>query len=175
MEQDFPGAGKLAKGYHRRQVAEFLEQVELGLRGTGAAINAADVRRVGFDLVRGGYDVEAVDSHLDVLEERVLAQEGAGSSRRAGAFPTAAALRRLLAAEPGHRLPRCHRLKLGYAPGAVDRFLELLPDALEGAGGIGVDEVRRVKFRPRRGGYSEEHVDDLLDQVVDAMLRRSVR
>lgn len=178
MEQRFPRVKGLVKGYDRRQVETFLTRVEQGLNGSGDLVGAEEVRRVGFDLVRGGYDVATVDNALDGLEEQAMAAEAAvaaeGAPRRRGGEDPAQDLRRLVGAERGHRMPRCGRLQRGYDPAAVDAFLEQLPDALEGRSPLDAQDVRSVRFRPRRGGYSEGHVDDLLDRVVDVLLRRSV-
>lgn len=173
MEQRFPRVKGLVKGYDRRQVDTFLTRFEQGLDGSGDLVGAEEVRRAGFDLVRGGYDVATVDNALDVFEEQAMAAEAA-PRRRSGEEDPAQDLRRLVGAERGHRMPRCGRLQRGYDPGAVDAFLEQLPDALEGRSPLDAQDVRSVRFRPRRGGYSEGHVDDLLDRVVDVLLRRSV-
>ena len=151
---------------------------EDGLNGGGAAgpVSVSDIRRVGFDLVHGGYEIAAVDARLDELEERTLGMERAGAPRRSGRPPgdILALLRSVLSAPRGARLPRCGLLRLGYRPADVDPYLERLPRALAEEGELTVSQVRRKTFRARRGGYEEASVDDLLDQVVDALLRRRV-
>jgi DivIVA domain-containing protein len=62
----------------------------------------------------------------------------------------------------------------------VDALLDTLDDSLSGASPpgeeadavLGPDAVRESVFRPRRGGYDEDEVDDYLDRVVDLLLRR---
>ena len=174
----FPTVTGLTRGYDRKQVDTFLTPIEDRLAGRGPAdpVSTADIRRVGFDLVHGGYEIAAVDACLDELEERVLGTEGHRPPRRYGrsSGDILAILRLVLAAPRGHRLTRCGRVRLGYLPADVDSYLERLPRALAGEGELTVSGVRRKTFRARRGGYDEESVDDLLDQVVDALLRRRV-
>ena len=80
----------------------------------------------------------------------------------------------MLSSPRGARVTRCGPLRLGYLTGDVDVYLERLPRALAEEGELTEADVRRKTFRARRGGYDEASVDDLLDQVVDALLRRRV-
>ena len=174
----FPTVTGLTRGYHRGQVDAFLALVEDGLGGRGRsdAVSTSDIRRVGFDLVHGGYQVAAVDACLDELEERTLKLECDGPPRR-NSRPSGdilSLLRSVLAAPRGARVTRCGPIRLGYLPGDVDAFLERLPRSLAEEGELTASDVRRKTFRARRGGYDEASVDDLLDQVVDALLRRRV-
>jgi len=172
----FPSVTGLARGYNRRQVDSFLAEIEFGLGGRGRAdpVSSADIRRVGFDLVHGGYAVAAVDACLDKLEERTLKVECDGPARRGGrpSGDILSLLRAVLAAPRGARVTRCGLIRVGYLPADVDTYLERLPRALAEEGELTVSDVRRKTFRARRGGYDEAGVDDLLDQVVDALLRR---
>ncbi len=176
----FPTATWLARGYDRRQVDAFLALIEDRLGGPGASdpVSTSDIRRVGFDLVRGGYQVAAVDACLDELEERTLGVERARPRRprQSGRVPQdiLALLRSVLAAPRGARVTRCGPLRQGYLRADVDAYLEWLPRALAEDGELSAPDVRRTTFRSRRGGYEEASVDDLLDQVVEALLRRRV-
>lgn len=190
----FPRATGMTRGYSRPQVDHFLARVAQALdgapdTGTGEApVTAAEIRRTGFDLLRGGYDVTAVDAHLDVLELRALALE-----RRIGASPAptgsdssalAGSLEQLLdlvEAAPGRRFARVTRLRRGYAAREVDAFLERLSPAVIAAQHaapaapeqqMDADAVRRAVFHVRFGGYDEGAVDDALDLAVDVLLRR---
>jgi DivIVA domain-containing protein len=76
------------------------------------------------------------------------------------------------------RFPRVHFPRRGYDIDDVDEFLDLVGKALDSAiasvardiGGLTVADVRTVAFRPKRGGYAEEAVDETLDRVVEMML-----
>jgi DivIVA domain-containing protein len=173
----FRRVSRLRKGYHRRQVDAFLAMVEEALAGGATLPSAADVRRAGFELVRGGYDVLAVDEHLDGLEEQVIvAQALAGGRRRGRVDPDseAAFLAGELTAPYMRRFPRARTLRRGYHPDDVDEFVDRVVAALgaeRGAGaGVTVDEVRAAPFRPRRGGYREDAVDEAMDRVVEHLL-----
>jgi DivIVA domain-containing protein len=53
----------------------------------------------------------------------------------------------------------------------VDDLVDRVLAGLDGSGQfLTVEEVRRAPFRPRRGGYREEAVDDALDRVVEHLL-----
>ena len=76
----FPRAGRLHKGYHRRQVDHFLNHVEVALGGVLPVPTAAEVRQAGFEMVRNGYDTLAVDEALD--EPRGACPDRAAGERR---------------------------------------------------------------------------------------------
>src|SRR5262245_24187621 len=79
----FPRVSRLRKGYHCSQVDRFHDRVELSLHGGAPPLDTADIRRVGFELVRHGYEVGSVDTYLDQLEEYVFAHASPpGGSRR---------------------------------------------------------------------------------------------
>lgn len=177
----FPRATGMGKGYRREQVDGWLSRVETAMRLTEGTptVSSAEVRKVGFDLVRRGYDVAAVDAHLDRLEELAVAAEAAADAAlgSTGSGHPAVDAERLaggLARPDGERFARCPLLTRGYDPRDVDAFVaEVLLPGLTGAGTLPpVEQVRSVVFRPRRGGYDEAAVDDALDAVVDHLLRR---
>ncbi|MGN6244544.1 MAG: DivIVA domain-containing protein [Motilibacteraceae bacterium] len=178
----FPRATGMSKGYRREQVDGWLNRVETAMRLTDGmpTVSSAEVRRVGFDLVRRGYDVAAVDAHLDRLEELAVAAETeAEVSVGRLADPVAGVrdadrLAHELQAPDGERFAHAPLLTRGYDPRDVDAFVEevLLPGLTGAAPLPAADQVRSVVFRARRGGYDEGAVDDALDAVVDHLLRR---
>lgn len=176
----FHRAPRLRKGYSRKQVDEFVARVDLALQGAVPGVTATDIRRVGFELVRGGYDVDEVDAALDGMELDAV-QLGMTTSRRGRVDPVseAAFVRQELAAPYMQRFPRVRFLRRGYDIDDVDDFLDRVRVALDRAigtepkgddSGLDVAEVRMVAFRPRRGGYAEDAVDETLDRVVEMML-----
>lgn len=197
MNTAFPRVGRLSHGYKPTQVDAFLEQVEAGLSAgrLTSRTTAAAIRKAAFDLVLRGYDCASVDAALDGLEVRALAVEarvraevsGELSARAAPASgpprsapPTAeldseaAHLRRRLGEPTGSRFPHTGRLRRGYSVSGVDALLDRLSGPLQATPGIEADAVRRSVFRPQRGGYDEDAVDDYLDRVVDVLMRRAV-
>lgn len=175
----FPRVSGFAKGYDRKQVEAFLARADLALQGAIPTVTAAEIRRAGFELVHRGYQVEAVDEVLDEMELQAVLL-AAATSRRGRLDPVAEAefLRAEIAAPYMHRFPRVRFPRRGYAIDDVDEFLDLVGKALDTAiasvvadvGGLTVADVRTVAFRPKRGGYSEDAVDETLDRVVELML-----
>ena len=172
----FPRVSRLRKGYHRRQVDQFVNNVEVSLRGMIPMPTATDIRRVGFEMVHGGYQPHAVDEALDAFEKRVLDVQRLSAGRRGKADPAgeAAVLRDELSAPYMHRFHRAGGLRRGYDIDDVDDFVDRVLGALDGGGRLTVDDVRAVAFRPRRGGYREHDVDDALDRVVEHLMLHSV-
>jgi DivIVA domain-containing protein len=168
----FPRVSRLRKGYHRRQVDAFLNHVEVALGGALPPPAAGEIRQVGFEMVHGGYEPGAVDRALDVLEERVVAAQGLTSGRRGRVDLAGEAefLRGELAAAYMQRFPRAATLRRGYDVDDVDDFVDRLLAALSGEGRLTVEDVRSASFRPRRGGYREDAVDEVLDRVVEHLL-----
>jgi DivIVA domain-containing protein len=185
----FPRTAWWRRGYHCRQVDGFLADVELSLQGTLPPLAASDIRRAGFELVRHGYAVAAVDARLDELEERVLVVEGTTGGRRGRTDPESDVqfLRDQLDAPHMRRFPRSRVWRRGYDLDQVDDFVDRVLAGFEAptsktgavdntAPALTVDDVRRAGFKPRRGGYDEPAVDETLDRVVEMLLvhRRTV-
>jgi DivIVA domain-containing protein len=165
------------RGYHCRQVDAFLASVEQSLEGSYPPMAAATIRRAGFELVRHGYAIAAVDARLDELEERVLIAEGATSGRRGRTDHDTDAqfLRDQLDKPYMRRFPRSRLVRRGYdldeVDGLVDRVLDRFNGANQESGfELTVEDVRTAGFKPRRGGYAEEAVDEMLDRVVELLL-----
>jgi DivIVA domain-containing protein len=154
----------------------FLARAEVSLQGDLPPMAAADIRRAGFELVRHGYAVAAVDARLDDLEERALLVEGATSGRRVRSDPDTDVqfLREQLNEPYMRRFPRSGMLRRGYdlddVDGLVDRVLARFNGVNNTDQDLSVEDVRTAGFKPRRGGYAEEAVDEMLDRVVELLL-----
>lgn len=171
----FPHVNRLRLGYHRRQVDAFLNRVEVAIAGGLPTPTAVEVRQAGFELVHGGYRVEVVDEHLDELEDRVLELQDHSPGRRGRIDPAAEATYLVgeLSRPYARRFDRARWLSHGYHPDDVDDFLDRALATLDGRGGaspVTVEQVRSAPFRPHRGGYVEEAVDDALDKIVEHLL-----
>jgi DivIVA domain-containing protein len=76
------------------------------------------------------------------------------------------------------RFPRSGMLRRGYDLDEVDAFVDHVVARMDAAkdshsighGDLTVELVRSVGFKPRRGGYAEEAVDETLDRVVEMLL-----
>lgn len=173
-QQSFRRVRGLGKGYDVAQVDTFLT------RALGGGVTAAQVRGVGFDLVRGGYEVDAVDEALDRLEDELAASERRGEQTSLGErrfvsqiTSQAQVLRARLARPHGDRFARAASWAPAYDVTDVDELCDLVADYFDGVQPLTVDRLRSAVFRSRRGsrGYSESAVDAFLDRVVAVMSR----
>jgi DivIVA domain-containing protein len=163
------------RGYHCRQVDGFLNRLDASLSGQLPPMAPSDIRRVGFELVRHGYDIAMVDAHLDALEERLFTVQSTISARRGrrGRLDTAQDeqfLQSQLDQAYMHRFPRARAWRRGYDVDDVDDFVDAVLKALSGRAALTVEQARTVAFRPKRGGYDEDAVDETLDRVVEVLL-----
>ena len=168
MSADLPRVGRLRRGYDVGQVDAFLASAAAALDGPSTRRpTAATIRRVGFRVIRGGYDPYAVDAALDDLE-RIAARGGTD----AGPGAETESLLALLCGSDGSRFRRARWLSRGYSVPHVDTFCVAVAGTVRDGRGPTLREVRSVVFPPRRGGYVEDEVDALLDRVIDLLLLR---
>ena len=120
---------------------------------------------------------QPVDAHLDELEERVLVMEGATSGRRArsNSDTDVQFLRDHLDKPYMRRFPRSSMFRRGYDLDEVDRLVDRVLARFSDVNNarafeLTVEDVRTAGFKPRRGGYTEEAVDEMLDRVVELLL-----
>lgn len=182
MNDTFARSRTLAHGYHTDQVDAFFARARVVFdhAGSSSAVTSWHVRTVGFDLVRGGYDIEAVDSAMDRLEDAFAERERRRGVTRAGeqgwledVRERAQMLIPRLRRADGQRFLRANGWEVSYDPSDVDRLCRQLSGYFsDGGPPLSVDEVRRAVFRPRRGsrGYREAPVDAFLDRVVEVMV-----
>jgi DivIVA domain-containing protein len=176
VPDQFPRVTGLAKGYNVAQVDAFVASALSG------ALASAEVRGVGFDLVRRGYDVKLVDEALDRIEDEAGRRERDAVQTRLGSrgfydhvTGHARTLRARLDRPHGDRFPRAAAFTASYDVVAVDELCDQLADYFDGQLAMAPDQVRTISFRGRRGsrGYAEASVDRYLDQVVDIMTQVS--
>ncbi len=181
----FARANRLSQGYHPDQVEEFFERARAAYEGrddgTGrpTRLSAHDVRVVGFDLVRGGYDVHQVDSALDRLEDALARREREQLVKAEGEEALlseltrrAQALHGRLTRPDGDRFDRASGFEPAYDPEDVDALCRRLLGYFDDGESMSADEVRRSVFRTRRGsrGYREAQVDAFLDRAIEVMV-----
>ncbi|MFC3688327.1 DivIVA domain-containing protein [Aquipuribacter hungaricus] len=175
MSEDlFERAGRLRKGYSRRQVEDFLARARgvWDAGGPPGPLTSWHVRTVGFDLRRGGYDIAEVDTALDRIEDAFVSREEAAAPE--GLREAEDAVLARLEREDGHRFPAASWTRAGYRAEEVDELCRRVREHLVLGRDLTVDDIRTAVFRPRRGarGYREAPVDAYLDRVVDVMRRR---
>ena len=175
----FPDVHGRQKGYDKRAVDAFLAYARESFEADPeeASMGSADVRRIGFPLVRHGYAVAPVDAALGRIEDAFAARERERALSRAGARAWVARSRDLaqeildrLSRPRGKRFARVGGLRYGYRIDEVDLVADKLVAYLEAGEPLTVEQVRTVAFRMQRGGYRETQVDAVLDAVVEVIL-----
>ncbi|QOR72083.1 DivIVA domain-containing protein [Ruania alkalisoli] len=179
MEGLFPSVKGWANGYDQDEVEEFFADARAAYEGAeSAAMSAEDVRRVAFDLVRGGYEPAAVDAALDRLEgafvQRARADFIAVHGQEAWMEQVAERATTLyprLVRPAGERFAPPERGR-GYAAAAVDELMDRLVRYFDAEHALSAAELRHASF-PRAGrsrAYAEGPVDAFLDRAVDVLL-----
>ncbi|MDQ4213285.1 DivIVA domain-containing protein [Microbacterium capsulatum] len=173
----FPIARRRAKGYQRAAVDAFLNSARGAFEEGARGIGAADIRSASFPLVRGGYEIAAVDAALARVEEAFAQRERAsavaarGASAWVGRARTDAQLILDHLSRPrGHRFARTGLLTFGYRIDEVDHVASRIVRFLRDGDALSVDQVRQTAFRMQRRGYREEQVDALLDATIEVLL-----
>jgi DivIVA domain-containing protein len=185
VSDTFARAGRFSKGYDVEQVESFLNRARMAYEenGRGPAMTSWHVRTVGFDLVRGGYDVDAVDAALDRIEDAFARREKQRGEERSGsaAWQTQLrtqeqSLRAQLARPDGERFPRGSGMELTYDIEAVDDLCQRIEESFAMGQPLPPDSVRLAVFKSRRGsrGYREASVDAFLDRVVELLVVQTV-
>lgn len=185
VSETFARAGRFSKGYDIEQVETFLGRARTAYEesGRGPAMTSWHVRTVGFDLVRGGYDVDAVDAALDRIEDAFARREKQRGEERSGsaAWQTQLrtqeqSLRAQLARPDGERFPRGSGMELTYDVEAVDDLCQRIEESFAAGQPLAPDAVRLAVFKSRRGsrGYREASVDAFLDRVVELLVVQTV-
>jgi DivIVA domain-containing protein len=185
VSDTFPRVGRLAKGYDVDQVETFLARARAAYEESGRApaMTSWHVRTVGFDLIRGGYDVDSVDAALDRIEDAFARREKQRGEERSG--PGAwqnqlraqeQSLRAQLNRPDGERFPRGGGMELTYDIDQVDELCERVEEGFATGRPLSPDAVRLAVFRSRRGsrGYREPSVDAFLDRVVELLVVQTV-
>ncbi len=182
MNDLFPGAGFMRRGYHRGQVESFFAEARSAYERPmldDQTLSSFDVRRVAFDIKRGGYRCGEVDSALDRLE---LAFASRVRDQFVRAYGQQAWMTRLAesaqALYPRLRRPRGDRFRApvrsgrGYDAREVDAIVERLIVFFDRGEPLAPEELRTAAFRRkgRRAAYDERTVDAFLARAVDILL-----
>lgn len=180
----FVQTGRLNRGYHPEQVERFFTHARATYEGRleddAPELTAHQVRVIGFELVRGGYDTHQVDVALDRLEDELARREREELRQEQGDEAVMAELRRRarklserLSRGPGERFDRAEKMfDRSYDVTDVDALCDAILRYFRGETMLSPDHVRQSIFRSRRGrgGYRENQVDVFLDRVVELMV-----
>ncbi|GAA3595271.1 hypothetical protein GCM10022198_18900 [Klugiella xanthotipulae] len=180
MSTTFPRVKNKKQAYNIDQVDEFLAEAREAYNRDAAgrvSVTASDLRRISFDLQRGGYSARHVDAALDRLEEvffererQAVVREGGDDAWNRLIGDKVLAVRGRLSKPKKSRFSRTLFLANGYSRVQVDAFTDRVLSYLDAGQSLTVAEVRDVAFFPEKGGYREDQVDYLLDYVVDIIL-----
>lgn len=170
----------LKRGYDPDEVDEFFEHARtLYETGPASELTGAQVRKVAFDMVRGGYVTSAVDAALDRLEHAFVARQRAHHVAERGQDAWMAELgaqaRTLygrLGRPDGDRFAPPQGREPGYEPADVDALCHRLVAYFDKGAPLTAAEVRSATFRRRNGrnGYAEGPVDAFFARAVDVLL-----
>ena len=177
MSDMFPRASRLRPGYQREQVDRYFTTAhEIYDAGEFEEMDSEGVRTVAFDIVRGGYDPDAVDAALDRLETAFLQRKRqnfvANEGREAWMSQVAQLATTLyprLLRPAGERLAPA---KDGYSREEVDDLMERVAAYFDSEAKLTSTEVRGATFTRARGrnAYDEASVDRYLARVVEVLL-----
>lgn len=180
MNQMFRNVSRVRSGYDPEQVDDFFTRARRVYEGDRSErLTGTDVRRVAFDLVRGGYATSSVDSALDRLERAftyrqrdehvaVHGQQGWMEHLAGRARTLYDRLRR----PAGERFAPARRGEQGYDPDDVDDLCDRLIEYFDQGVPLASDEIRHATFR-RAGGrraYAEGPVDAFFERAIEVLI-----
>lgn len=177
MSFSFPLAQPEKPGYEKSQVDSFVAMARAQYADASQDILTANqLRNTEFDLVHGGYDLVAVDTAMDRLEDAFAAREIQRQKLFRGDFAVNDRLERITEIVRG-RLERPKRKKFsnvgfllrGYDRKQVDLLCAQVADHLNSGNQLHLNVVRRAIFTAKRGGYVESQVDAFIDRVVEIL------
>ena len=165
--------GKL--GYDPKEVDTFIVRARDQYNNfSSQVLDWRDITAQKFSLVKGGYDVAAVDTAVDKLQDTFAERE---LSRKSNPFAPSLSgsilteLRGLLlgrASRPKNkRFGKANVLGVGYSRKEVDALLSIVQEFLEGEEDLTIEEVRSLTFKVKRGGYFESQVDSFIERLVE--------
>jgi DivIVA domain-containing protein len=177
MSFTFPKSAPKKSGYSTEQVEAFIGRARSQFAApTESGVTAHDIRNTEFDLVPGGYLPEIVDAAMDKLEDSFAAREIQHQKLEKGSYALDDRLARVvdlvkgrLLRPNGKRFSSTGFLLRGYSRKQVDALCAHLVRHFDSQAPITVDEVRRVVFNAKRGGYVEAQVDAFIDRVIEAL------
>jgi len=177
MSFTFPKVEAKKPGYSPEQVDQFLSRARAQFTNpVDGGVTAHDVRNTEFDLVHGGYAPEIIDGAMDKLEDSFASRELQRQKSEKGSFALDDRLSRVvelirgrLERPKGKRFANTGLLLRGYSRKQVDALCEHVLRHFDSEAPITIDEVRRVVFNAKRGGYVEAQVDAFIDRVIEAL------
>ncbi|MFM1956628.1 MAG: hypothetical protein RLZ41_27 [Actinomycetota bacterium] len=177
MSYSFSFAAADKPGYETTQVDAFIAKARTQYSdATLELVTSNQLRNTEFDLVHGGYDIIAVDTAMDRLEDAFAAREISRQKQSRGEHAVEDRLARIVEIVSG-RLVRPKRKKFsnvgyllrGYDRKQVDQLCNQVAVHLASGTPLQLNVVRRAIFKANRGGYVESQVDAFIDRVVEIL------
>ena len=175
MSFPFPNAKPRKLGYEQSEVDSFVALARQAYNNNEDGHSLA-IREREFTLVKGGYSVTAVDVAMDRLEDSFSARRMAAQLAKSGSeslHERANEIRILLVGRlerpVGKRFSSTGMILRGYSRKEVDAFLVDVSSHIDTRTALSLDEVRKVIFTPKRGGYAENQVDAFIDRVIELL------
>ncbi len=176
----FRTVSSLRHGYDPDEVDEFFAHArQMYEAGPAGALSGKDIRKVSFDMVRGGYVTAAVDAALDRLEAAFVARARADHVAQHGQEgwlgklgDQARTLYGRLGRPDGDRFSPPKGRAQGYEPADVDELCRRLIAYFDNGTPLSAGEVRTATFRRRKGrdAYDEVSVDAFCGRAVEVLL-----
>jgi DivIVA domain-containing protein len=171
----FPRTTAKKLGYEPVQVDQLIALARQQFAVPGSHnIDAKALRTAQFALVKGGYEIAAVDAALDRLDDAFAVQDAkklVAQIGEHGATERVAELKALLEGRIG-RPNRKHFKRnpwwlKGYSLRQVDAMVAAAGEQLAGKMSVPVATLREQTFKPKWGGYVENQVDAFIDKTVE--------
>lgn len=177
MSFTFPRVSDKKPGYEASQVDLFLSRARAQFTNpVDGGVTAHDVRNTEFDLVHGGYAPDIIDAAMDKLEDSFASRELQRQKLEKGSYAlddrhsrVVELIRGRVERPKGKRFASTGLLLRGYSRKQVDALCEHILRHLESEAPIQIDDVRRVVFDAKRGGYVEAQVDAFIDRAIEAL------
>ena len=177
MSYSFPAAAPNEPGYDKNQVDSFINHARAQYSDPSLeVVTSNQLRNTEFDLVKGGFEISAVDTAMDRLEDTFARREIERQRTLRGQSAVLDRLERITEIVRG-RLIRPKRKKFssvgwllrGYSRSQVDQLCAQIQKHLDAGDKLQLNVVRRSIFKAKRGGYVEAQVDAFLDRVAEIL------
>ena len=175
MSYSFPETAPDKTGYNKTQVDTFIANARRQYAEPSLELVTSNIlRNTEFDLVHGGYEIQAIDTAMDRLEDAFSAREIQRQKQFRGELAVNDRFSRIVEIVSG-RLSRPKRKKFssvgyllrGYDRKQVDLLCNQIADHLSSGTPLQLNAARRAIFKAKRGGYVESQVDAFIDRVVE--------
>ncbi|MEY4639885.1 MAG: hypothetical protein RLY13_883 [Actinomycetota bacterium] len=177
MSFHFPLAAADKPGYDLPQVDAFIANARAQYADSNLeVVTSNELRNTEFDLVHGGYEISAVDTAMDRLEDAFSSREIQRQKQLRGDAAVIDRLARIseivngrLIRPKGKKFSSVGYLLRGYDRKQVDQLCNQVAEHLASKTPLQLNTVRRAIFKAKRGGYVESQVDAFIDRVVEIL------